>query len=203
MIAASPALACAAEAPEIRVDRLRHSAVIRAYLARMLESDPAVRVVARVGNGQLALEALRREPADVMLLDIEMPVMDGLTALPLLLEADPGLRVIIASSLTTRGADIALRALKLGAADYLPKPGAPAAAGAAGFREELLAKVKGLARLRRPFPQRPGRIRSLAPSPRGPRRRPGCSRSRVRPEVRRRCFRSCRGLAPACACPSS
>ena len=53
-----------------------------------------------------------------------MPVMDGMTALPLLLRADPGLRVIMASTLTTRGADIALRALRLGAADYLPKPSA-------------------------------------------------------------------------------
>ncbi len=58
----------------------------------------------------------------MLVLDIEMPVMDGMTALPLLLRADPGLRVIMASTLTTRGADIALRALRLGAADYLPKP---------------------------------------------------------------------------------
>ena len=51
-----------------------------------------------------------------------MPVMDGMTALPLLLRADPGVRIIMASTLTTRGADIALRALRLGAADYMPKP---------------------------------------------------------------------------------
>ena len=57
-----------------------------------------------------------------VVLDIEMPVMDGMTALPLLLRADPGLKVIMASTLTTRGADIALRALRLGAADYVPKP---------------------------------------------------------------------------------
>ena len=57
-----------------------------------------------------------------VVLDIEMPVMDGMTALPLLLRADPGLQVIMASTLTTRGADIALRALRLGAADYVPKP---------------------------------------------------------------------------------
>ena len=56
------------------------------------------------------------------MLDIEMPVMDGMAALPLLLRADPGVRVIMASTLTTRGADIAMRALRLGAADYVPKP---------------------------------------------------------------------------------
>ena len=125
------------------------SIVIRGALARMLESDPRVRVVARVGNGQIALDALKRQSVDVLLLDIEMPVMDGLTALPLLLEADPGLRVIMASTLTTRGADIAMRALRLGAADYIAKPSAGAVGGNNGFREELLGKVCGLARLRR------------------------------------------------------
>ena len=60
----------------------------------------------------------------MLVLDIEMPVMDGMTALPLLLRVDPGLKVIMASTLTTRGADIALRALRLGAADYVPKPSA-------------------------------------------------------------------------------
>ena len=63
-------------------------------------------------NGQLALDELKRTPVDVLVLDIEMPVMDGMTALPLLLRADPGLKVIMASTLTTRGADIALRALR-------------------------------------------------------------------------------------------
>ena len=156
MIAGARASSQRTEAHEVRVVVCDDSAVIRAYLARMLESDPAVRVVARVANGQLALEAIKREPADVILLDIEMPVMDGLTALPRLLEADPALRVIIASSLTTRGAEIALRALKLGASDYIPKPGGPEAAGTAAFRDELLAKVKGLARLRRSFGSRAG-----------------------------------------------
>ena len=124
------------------------SAVIRGAISRMLESDPAVRVIARVANGQQALEAVQRERFDVAVLDIEMPVMDGMTALPLLLRADPGLRVVMASTLTTRGADIALRALRLGAADYVPKPSVAAIADDS-FRNELLAKVKGLARLRR------------------------------------------------------
>jgi two-component system chemotaxis response regulator CheB len=127
------------------------SAVIRGAVARMLDADPAVRVVARVANGQAALDEVRRTPVDVLVLDIEMPVMDGLTALPLLLRADPGLKVIMASTLTTRGADIALRALRLGAADYLPKPSA--VTGDEGFRRELVEKVKGLARLRRGIAQ--------------------------------------------------
>ncbi len=144
------------------------SAVIRAAIARMLEADPQVRVVARVGNGSAALAELQRAPGsvDVLVLDIEMPVMDGITALPLLLKADPGLRVIMASTLTTRGADIALRALRLGAADYVPKP-ATAAIADDSFRTELLAKVKGLARLRRrraaPAAARPPVLTRTAP----------------------------------------
>lgn len=133
--------------PAARVMVCDDSAVIRSAVARMLEADPAVQVVARVSNGQLAIDELKRTPVDVVVLDIEMPVMDGMTALPLLLRADPGLKVVMASTLTTRGADIALRALRLGAADYVPKPSA--VHGDEGFRRELVEKVKGLARLRR------------------------------------------------------
>ncbi len=125
------------------------SAVIRAAIARILETDPAIRVVARASNGQAALDALKLHDVDVVVLDIEMPVMDGLTALPRLLAADPGLRVIMASTLTTRGADVSMRALRLGAADYVPKPSASQVAGDAKFGPELIEKVKGLARLRR------------------------------------------------------
>lgn len=126
----------------------------------MLDADPAVRVVARAANGQMAIDMLKRTPIDVLVLDIEMPVMDGMTALPLLLRVDPGLKVIMASTLTTRGADIALRALRLGAADYIPKPSA--VTGDDGFRRELVEKVKGLTRLRRnvaPAPRETGRLR--------------------------------------------
>jgi two-component system chemotaxis response regulator CheB len=123
------------------------SSVIRGAVARMLDVEPTVQVVARVANGQLALDELKRTPVDVLVLDIEMPVMDGMTALPLLLRADPGLKIIMASTLTTRGADIALRALRLGAADYVPKPSA--VTGDETFRRDLVEKVKGLGRMRR------------------------------------------------------
>ncbi len=138
-----------------------NSAVIRMALSRMLQADPAIRVVGRVANGKLAVDEVRRQSVDVVVLDIEMPVMDGLTALPLLLQADPGLRVVMASTLTTRGGDIAIRALRLGAADYVPKPDTAALADDT-FRRELLAKVKGLARLRR----RPAHGPSGLPGPR-------------------------------------
>lgn len=139
----------AAPQPPIRVMVCDDSAVIRGAIVRMLEADPAIRVVARPGNGRVAIEELARTPVDVLVLDIEMPVLDGITALPLLLKADPQLRIIMASTLTTRGADIAMRALRLGAADYVPKPSAVGLNGDESFRRELVEKVKGLARLRR------------------------------------------------------
>jgi two-component system chemotaxis response regulator CheB len=145
------------------------SAVIRGAVARMLEADPQISVVARAANGRQALDEVTRRPGeiDVLVLDIEMPVMDGLEALPLLLRAAPGLRVIMASTLTTRGADIALRALRLGAADTIPKPAAAAIADDS-FRQELLAKVKGHARLRRPVPAAaPPATTALRPAARG------------------------------------
>ena len=134
------------------------SAVIRAAISRILDSDPAIHVVARAGNGQAAIDALKLHDVDVVVLDIEMPVMDGLTALPRLLQADPSLRVIMASTLTTRGADVAMRAMRLGAADYVPKPSANQVATDSAFGPELIAKIKGLARLRqssRPAPSSP------------------------------------------------
>jgi len=153
----------------IRVLVCDDSAVIRSIVSRMLAADPAIRVVARAANGKLALAALAAQPVDVVVLDIEMPEMDGLTALPLLLRADPALRVVMASTLTTRGAEVALRALRLGAADYVAKPTSVANVGAdAAFRHDLVAKVKGLGRQRRrPMASGPA-LPGLRPAPRHP-----------------------------------
>jgi two-component system chemotaxis response regulator CheB len=120
------------------------SAAIRGLLIRALETDPEVAVVASAGNGAVALTALGRHDVEVVILDIEMPVMDGLTALPKLLAAKPGIKVIIASTLTRRGADISIRALAAGAADYLTKPGSLTLSSADQFKRDLLAKVKVL-----------------------------------------------------------
>ncbi len=135
------------------------SAAIRGAIARMLDAEPGIQVVAKVANGQQAIDELKRSRVDVLVLDIEMPVMDGLAALPLLLKADPGLRVVMASTLTTRGAEIAMRALRLGAADYVPKPTSLSQNNDDAFRRDLIGKVKGLFRLRHraanPAPARP------------------------------------------------
>ena len=120
------------------------SAAIRGLLIRALETDPEVAVIASASNGKAALAVLERNDVEVVILDIEMPVMDGLTALPKLLAAKPDIKVIIASTLTRRGADISMRALAAGAADYLTKPGSLALSSADQFKRDLLAKVKVL-----------------------------------------------------------
>jgi len=140
----------AGAARRVRVLVCDDSAVVRGILARLLDADPDIEVVARVGDGRQALDALPSARPDVVLLDLEMPVMDGMTALPLLLRAEPRPVVIVASALTQRGAAAAMAALRAGASDYIPKPGA-SGGGATDpeFRAELLEKVKGWARMRR------------------------------------------------------
>ena len=161
-----------------RVMVVDDSAVIRGLLTRSLEKDPVIKVVASVGNGELALKALERHDIEVVILDIEMPVMDGLTALPKLLAAQPGLQIIMASTLTRKNAEVSLRALQAGAADYIPKPSSNSElTGAAVFQRELLEKVKALvkaARSNRPasVPARAadGRAKATAPATLAPKR---------------------------------
>lgn len=136
----------------IRIMVVEDSVVIRGLMIRILERNPRIQIVASVGNGQLAVESLRRKPVDVIILDIEMPVMDGLTALPKLLEVAPAVKIIIASTLSTRNADISIRCLDAGAADYVPKPTAArdissGENGGQAFARELLDKVLTLGSL--------------------------------------------------------
>ena len=135
----------AAASDPFRVMVVDDSAVIRGLLTRALEGDPEIRVAASVGDGQMAINALQRNAIDVIVLDVEMPVMDGLTAIPKLLAVSPSVKIIMASTLTLRNADISLRALQAGAADYIPKPTTTREiSGADVFRNELVAKVKAL-----------------------------------------------------------
>lgn len=160
-------------APQIHVMVVDDSAVVRGLITRLLESDPGIKVMASVANGQLAVSQLSRSPVDVIVLDIEMPVMDGLTALPKLLEVDPGVKVIMASTLTLRNAEVSIRALELGAADYIPKPSASRdISGGADFRRELLEKVRtfgeGRSRERPRTAAKAPVARPMAPRPAAP-----------------------------------
>ena len=144
-----------------RVMVVDDSAVIRGLLTRSLEGDPEVKVVASVANGQMAINTLQRQTIDVIVLDIEMPVLDGLSALPHLLNVDPHVKIVMASTLTAKNADISLRALKAGAADYIPKPSSTRELTSADdFKRELTEKVKVLAMAARKADPRKG-----APTP--------------------------------------
>ncbi len=122
------------------------SAVIRGLLKRALESDPAVSVIASVSNGKQAIDTVVRHDIEIIVLDIEMPVMDGMTALPLLLKAKPGVQVVMASTLTRQNAEISLRAMANGAADYVAKPTSTSEIHSADtFKHELIGKIKALA----------------------------------------------------------
>lgn len=129
----------------IRVMVVDDSAVVRGMETRILESDPAIKVIASVGNGQAAVQALDRHDVEVIVLDIEMPVMDGLTALPKILAKQPAVRVIMSSTLTQNNAEISLRAIELGATDYIPKPSTSRElSGGQDFKTQLVEKVKAL-----------------------------------------------------------
>lgn len=158
-----------------RVMVVDDSAVIRGLVTRMLEEDSTITVVASVGNGQMALSAVERQDIEVVVLDIEMPVMDGLTALPMMLKASPGLQVIMASTLTLKNADISMRAMEMGAADYIPKPTSTRdITGGDDFKHTLVEKVKAYGAVRRrgkgAAAPRPASLtdRAAAPRPRTP-----------------------------------
>ncbi|PIW26196.1 MAG: chemotaxis response regulator protein-glutamate methylesterase [Rhodospirillales bacterium CG15_BIG_FIL_POST_REV_8_21_14_020_66_15] len=132
------------------------SAVIRGLIARMIEGEPGLRIAASVGNGQMAVDRLKTNPVDVIILDIEMPVMDGLTAIPKLLEVKPDVKIIMASTLTEKNAEISLRALEAGATDYVPKPTATREiSGGDVFKHELLEKIRQLGLINRRPPSTP------------------------------------------------
>lgn len=121
------------------------SAVIRGLITNWLKSDPQIEIIGTASDGVKAIAAAEKGKPDVVVLDIEMPNMDGLTALPELLAIRPRPKVIMASTLTRRNADISMQAMAAGASDYVPKPSAThEMTGSSNFKTELLAKVKAI-----------------------------------------------------------
>jgi len=163
----SPARRTAAvtSATPYRVMIVDDSAVIRGILARTLESEPDIAVANTASNGEQAVRLLAQTPVDVVVLDIEMPVLDGLGALPRLLAIDRNLKVVMASTLTQRNAEISLKALELGAADYIPKPTATREISAGDdFKRELVSKVRSLGAAYRRAAALPAWDSALAPA---------------------------------------
>ena len=136
-----------AEKRPIQVMLVDDSAVVRGMIRRYLDPKTDIEVVATSSNGEIAVATLKRNPdIDLIVLDIEMPVMDGLTAIPLLLEVKPDIKIVMASTLTERNADISLRALAAGATDYVAKPSSGAGLSTADdFKRELIEKIYSLA----------------------------------------------------------
>jgi len=169
----------------VRVMVVDDSVVVRGLVGRWVDSDPDLAVVSTHRNGQLAVDDISRSDPDVVILDIEMPVMDGLTALPLMLKKKPDLVVIMASTLTRRNANISLQALSSGAADYVPKPESNSGVTTSSeFRSELIEKIRHLGER-----ARHRKKRGLAPISRAARPIPartaaGSDKARARPALK-------------------
>jgi two-component system chemotaxis response regulator CheB len=135
-----------AAAPTIRVMIVDDSAVYRGVMRQALAHDATISIVASATNGQNALDELKAREVDVILLDLEMPVMDGLTAIPQMLARKPETRIVVASAFTAQGSERAVQALTSGASDCVQKPSS--LGGGLSLEEygkQLLTKVRQFA----------------------------------------------------------
>jgi two-component system, chemotaxis family, protein-glutamate methylesterase/glutaminase len=143
----------------IRVMIVDDAIVVRGLLVRWIEAEAGLQVVASLRGGREAIEQVERTNPDVVILDVDMPGIDGITALPRLFEKKRDLVVIMSSVLTRRNAEVSLRALSLGAADYITKPESTREiTSSAGFRRDLIEKIRALGARRK---QRLKRARTL------------------------------------------
>jgi two-component system chemotaxis response regulator CheB len=130
---------------KVRVMVVDDSVVIRGMISRWIGAEPDMEVVGSLRTGLDAVNQIERINPDVAVLDIEMPDLDGISALPQLLAKKRDLVIIMASTLTRRNAEISMKALSLGAADYIPKPESTREATAAEtFRHDLIQKIRHL-----------------------------------------------------------
>src|SRR5215475_427617 len=138
----------------LRVMVVDDSVVIRGLISRWIGAEPDMMVAASLRTGLEAVQQLERINPDVAVLDIEMPELDGLSALPQLLGKKRDLIIIMASTLTRRNAEISFKALSLGASDYIPKPETTREPQAAEiFHHDLIQKIRHLgAKVRRVAP---------------------------------------------------
>ncbi|KHK02305.1 protein-glutamate methylesterase/protein-glutamine glutaminase [Desulfovibrio sp. TomC] len=153
----------------IKVVVVDDSAFMRKALSTMLSKDPEIEVVATARDGEEGLELIRRHQPDVVTLDIEMPRMDGLTALRHIMMEMPR-PVLMVSSLTTEGAEATLKAMELGAVDFIPKQLSKVSLDIVKIEDDLRAKVKLIARRRMSHLSRSplsARVRAAGAAPAG------------------------------------
>jgi two-component system, chemotaxis family, protein-glutamate methylesterase/glutaminase len=129
----------------IKVLIVDDSAVVRGFLRHWLSESEHVEIIGTASNGSAALDIIKRTPPDVIVLDIEMPHMDGLEALPHIKRMVPEARIIVSSHLTQKAAALALRCLELGATDVMSKPSfVEDPTSLAQFKHDLCTKVCGV-----------------------------------------------------------
>jgi two-component system, chemotaxis family, protein-glutamate methylesterase/glutaminase len=167
----------------IRVMVVDDAVVVRGLVSRWIEAEPGMTVVASLRTGRDAVRDVARVNPDVVLLDIDMPDLDGLSALPQLLAQKRDLVVIMASTLSRRNAEVSLKALALGAADYIPKPATNREVTTSlPFRAELIEKIRALGKRRRRFGE--ARVGALSDAP----VRPRIAAGDARPDIKLRPF---------------
>jgi two-component system chemotaxis response regulator CheB len=130
--------------PRIRVLTIDDSALMRQVLATLLSKDPEIEVIGSAPDPYIAREKIKALNPDVITLDVEMPKMDGLTFLEKLMRGRP-MPVVMVSSLTEAGCQTTLRALELGAVDFITKPKIDLREGMEEVAQDLIAKVKAAA----------------------------------------------------------
>ncbi len=142
------------------------SAFMRRSLTRLIESDPDLKVVDTARDGEDAIEKTKRLKPDLITLDIEMPKMNGLDALRQIMAECPT-TVLMVSSLTTRGSREALKALRLGAADFVAKDASFVSLNVDSLKDELIAKIKAIGPMKRPAgaPDKPAAATSAPAAP--------------------------------------
>ena len=134
--------------PPIQIMIVDDSVVIRRILAKLLSRDPDLAVIGTAANGRIAVDQIPQMKPDVIILDLEMPELDGFGVLEFLRKNHPGIRTIVFSTLSQRGASQTIEALSLGASDYSTKPSSMVSgtddASVAQVSEELIRKIKQL-----------------------------------------------------------
>ena len=132
--------------PKIRILVVDDSVVVRRMVSDVLASDPQLEIAGTAANGKIALAKIPQVNPDIVILDVEMPELDGLGTLVEIRKSLPNLPVIMYSTLTQRGAEATLEALSKGATDYVTKPSnvGSAAQGLECIRTQLIPKIKAI-----------------------------------------------------------
>ncbi|MDR3073115.1 MAG: chemotaxis response regulator protein-glutamate methylesterase [Deltaproteobacteria bacterium] len=148
----------------IRVLIVDDSAFMRKAIEIILQKDPGIHVVGQAGDGKEAIELIDKLDPDVVTMDVEMPRMDGITAVREIMARKPK-PILMISSVTQEGAETTLRAMEAGAMDFISKPASRVSLDIVRLEQEIVDKVKAVAKRRPPLPRPAPRTAPLSPAP--------------------------------------